>query len=150
MLQASKVIVPEPVLFTTIMLDVVPPMLAFNNVKDPPVTLSKFAVPGRKSVVISQLAAMVKPPPPDAPAEALFKFVSVARARAWPVPLPAPVARKTMPTVLAAAPMLVKFVEPTVVISYHWPETNEPALTMGLLAPPIEMFWLITTEKPLE
>jgi hypothetical protein len=92
MLQASKVIVPDPVLFTTIILDVEPAIFAFDNVKEPPVTASKLDVPGLKSVVIPQLEDIVNPPPAAAPAEALFKLVSVARAQAWPVPEPTPVA----------------------------------------------------------
>ena len=87
-------------------------------------------------------------PPPEAPAAALEAVVSVARARAWPVPDPTPEAWKIVPTVLAAAPMEVKVVEPTVVISYHWPETNDPALTIGLFAPPMSTFWSMVTVNP--
>jgi hypothetical protein len=47
------------------------------------------------------------------------------------------VAWKTVPRVLAAAPMLVHVVVPTVVILYQQPVTNDPAETLGLLAPPI-------------
>jgi hypothetical protein len=64
------------------------------------------------------------------------------------VPLPTPEAWKIVPTVLAAAPMPVKLVDPTLVISYHWPDTNDPALTMGLFAPPMLMFWSIVTVNP--
>jgi hypothetical protein len=53
-----------------------------------------------------------------------------------------------VPTVLAAAPMPVKLVDPTLVISYHWPETNDPALTVGLLAPPMFTFWSMVTVNP--
>ena len=92
---------------------------------------------------------MVKlPPPVVAPAGVFVAVVSVARARAWPVPDPTPEAWKIVPTVLAAAPMPVKLVVPAVVISYHWPETNDPALTMGLFAPPMSTFWLIVTVNP--
>jgi hypothetical protein len=59
------------------------------------------------------------PPPPVAPAGVLAAVDSVARARALPVPVPAPVARKITPAVLEAAPMPVKFVEPTKRTSYH-------------------------------
>lgn len=90
------------------------------------------------------------PPPLVAPAAVLVAVVSVARARAWPVPLPAPVDRKMPPMVLDVALIVVKFVEPTAVISYHWPETNEPAETSGLLLPPMSMFWSMVTVKPLE
>lgn len=92
---------------------------------------------------------MVNPPPPVvAPAGVFVAVDSVARARAWPVPLPTPVARNTVPTMLAAAPMPVKLVDPTLVISYHWPETNDPALTVGLLAPPMFTFWSMVTVNP--
>lgn len=91
---------------------------------------------------------MNTPPPVVAPAAVFIAVVRVARARAWPVPVPAPVARKTVPTVFEPAPG--KLVVPMLVISYHWPETNDPALTRGLLAPPMVMSWLMVTFHPLE
>jgi hypothetical protein len=54
-----------------------------------------------------------------------------------------------VPAVLEAAPMPVHEVVPTKRTSYHCPETNDPALTVGLLAPPILMSWLMVTLNPL-
>ena len=113
-----------------------------------PLRVRQFVVPARKSHGTLHVELAIKPPPADAPAAAFDAVVSVARARAWPVPDPTPEAWKIVPTVLAAAPG--KLVVPEVVISYHWPETNDPALTVGLFAPPMFKFWSITIEKPLE
>jgi hypothetical protein len=44
--------------------------------------------------------------------------------------------------------MEVKVVVPVLVISYHWPATKEPALTVGLFAPPMVTFWSIVTVNP--
>jgi hypothetical protein len=60
------------------------------------------------------------------------------------------VARNTIPTAFEAAPMEVKVVVPVLVISYHWPLTNDPALTVGLFAPPMVMFWSMVTVNPFE
>jgi len=49
---------------------------------------------------------------------------------ATPVPEPAPVAVNNTPTVLATAPILVKFVLPTDLIVYDLPTVNEPAVTL--------------------
>jgi hypothetical protein len=46
---------------------------------------------------------------------------------ATPVPDPAPVAVNDTPTVFEAAPIAVKSVVPTVLISYFLPTTNAPA-----------------------
>lgn len=104
------------------------------------VTSKQMVVPARKFAVICRTVDMMKLPPAAAPAGVLAAVERVARALASPVPLPTPVARKTVPAVLEEAPMFVHVVVPTKVISYHWPETREPVLTVGLLAPPMVIF----------
>ena len=52
---------------------------------------------------------------------------TISATVATPVPLPAPVAVKTTPTVLLAAPTDVKLVFPTVLMVYSLPTTKLPA-----------------------
>lgn len=104
------------------------------------VTLRQVVVPARRSQFMARTVDIVNTPPPVvAPAAVFEAVVSVARAFAVPLfpDVPVPVARKIVPVVPEVAPMLVQFCPPTSMISYHWPETKEPAETVGLFAPPM-------------